>query len=131
MSDGAADRQETVLAVLQLHGEYARRMDSRYADGLSRLFTEDGSFSREEGDTTGRAALVEFAEASPVGIHVSGVPMVEVRPDGTVTAECNFVFVNPGTRRITTGWYVDTLVPGGDALLFARRRVELRGRIEL
>jgi hypothetical protein len=131
MSDGGADRQETVLAVLQLHGEYARRMDSRDADGLSRLFTEDGSFSREEGDTTGHAALAAFARESPVGIHVSGVPTVQTRPDGTATAECNFVFVNPGTRRITTGWYVDTLVPGGDGLLFARRRVELRGRIDL
>ena len=31
----------------------------------------------------------------------------------------------------TTGWYVDTLVPRGDELRFARRQAELRGRLDL
>jgi hypothetical protein len=121
----------TVVAVLQLHAEYGRRMDGGDAEGLARLFTEDGVFSFEETDTTGREALAEFARRSPVGIHVGGAPAVEAGPDGTVVARSNFVFVSPENRRITTGWYVDTLVPGPDGLLFARRRAELRGRMDL
>ncbi|SEO82675.1 nuclear transport factor 2 family protein [Trujillonella endophytica] len=121
----------TVLAVLQLHAEYGSRMDGGDPEGLARLFTEDGVFSFEETDTIGWAALADFARASPVGIHVSGAPTVEAGPDATVLTRCNFVFVSPENRRITTGWYVDTLVPGGDGLLFARRRAELRGRMDL
>ena len=34
-------------------------------------------------------------------------------------------------RRTTTGSYADVLVPGGDGLRFARRRVEVAGRVDL
>ena len=70
----------TVVAVLALHAEYGSRMDGGDAEGLARLFTEDGVFSFEETDTTGWAALAEFARNSPVGIHVAGAPTVEAGP---------------------------------------------------
>jgi hypothetical protein len=125
------DRQGILADVLQLQADYARLIDAREAEPWSRLFTDDGVLIREEGPVEGRADLVTFATESPVGVHLSGVPSLEARPDGTVHATSHFVFVNSGTRRITSGTYHDTLVPGGEGLVFARREVDVRGRIEL
>jgi hypothetical protein len=125
------DRQEVLADVVQLQADYARLIDAREAESWSRLFAEDGVLVREEGPVEGRAELVTFAVESPVGVHLPGVPSLDLRPGGTVSATSHFVFVNSGTRRITSGTYHDTIVRGEEGLVFARREVEVRGRIEL
>jgi hypothetical protein len=131
MTETVQTEASTVVAVLQLHAEYARRMDGRDAEGWSRLFAGGGVFSTASREVTDPAELVAFAQTSPVGIHLAGVPTVAPQADGSVNSESNFIFVDPAKRRIVTGSYDDTLVPGGDGLRFARRRVLVLGMVDL
>ncbi len=128
---GDPDRALVLADVVQLHAEYARLIDARDLPAWSRLFTEDGELVHAAGTVTGRDALVRFAEDSPVGAHLPGLPAVEPQPDGTVLAVAPFVFVNAGTRTVVAGTYRDHLVCGDRGLRFSRREIEARGRLEL
>jgi hypothetical protein len=121
-----------VLAdVVQVHAEYARLIDARDLSGWSRLFAEDGELVSVAGTVTGREALVRFARDFPAGGHLPGLPTVEPQPDGSVLALASFVFIDAAARTVVAGAYRDHLVPGGPGLLFRRREIESRGRLEL
>ena len=127
---GDVERAVVLADVVQLHAEYARLIDARDLPGWSWLFPEDGVLVHAAGTVTGRDALVRFAEEAPVGAHLPGLPAVEPQADGIVLAVAPFVFVNAATRTVVTGTYRDRLVRGDRGLLFSRRVIEARGRLE-
>jgi SnoaL-like domain len=120
-------RRDVVLAAVQLSADYARLIDGRDAAGFSELFTPDGCLDLGRRQVLGRPALLRFAEASPVGVHVAGLPsLTDSGTEEGVTCESAFVFVNTATGAIVAGWYRDELAWDGDRLIFVRRLIDMR-----
>jgi 3-phenylpropionate/cinnamic acid dioxygenase small subunit len=123
--------REALADVVRLLADYARLIDAGEAEPWSRLFTEDGIFVQGgvSGEVAGRADLVAFAEAAPVGVHVAGIPSFDRLEDGTLDVTSNFVFVGAENQQILAGVYRDRMVPTPGGLLFARREVVVRARV--
>jgi hypothetical protein len=114
--------------VWTLLGNYARFVDGRDAAAWSRLFAEKGVLQVGDREIVGRAALEEFGANSAAGVHLQGVPGVEVGSDGTFRVTSNFYFINAGTGALLAGEYRDLLERSADGLVFTRRAIDMRAR---
>ena len=126
----AAAEGDDLAAVLpelwNLLGEYARLVDNRQAAEFSRLFGTRGVMVLPDREVSGEAGLTEFAANSPRGVHVQGVPTVQRRPDGTLVASSNFIFINAVTYNLSSGEYRDEVRAEDGRLVFARRVIVSR-----
>ena len=75
----------------------------------------------------GRDALREFVAQTPRGVHITGLPSIEV---GSVeaTSVSSFIFHNGDTAAIISGYYHDRIALVDGHLKFKERRVEIIGR---
>lgn len=119
---------ELLAAVWNLMGDYARFVDGREAAAWSRLFGEAGVLAVGKREFSGSEDLERFGAQSAPGVHVQGIPTVEVRPDGSIHATSSFVFVNAATSALVAGEYRDDIVRSAEGLVFARRQIEMRAR---
>jgi hypothetical protein len=122
-------QEPTLSAVIHLLAEYVRRMDARDTRAWSELFLPDGVLALADREVVGRPDLQAFAEASSVGVHLNGLPSVGRVERGGVAVTSNYVFLDPDTRRVLMGTYVDWMVLHESGLLFGRREVTSRGRL--
>ena len=114
--------------IQQLYIKYSRAIDAGDAEGYADTFTADGVF----GNSTGRAALIEFAK----GFHESNQGrtrpwnneiLIEPTAEGA-DGSCYLSLYNTGTRPQTlmvTGIYRDKLVKTSSGWRFKSRTVEV------
>jgi hypothetical protein len=105
MNDVAADRAE----IVDLLALYCHRLDHADHDGWVDLFTPDGRFEVYGRSFDGAAGLLRMAEGAPPGLHLAGVPLIELGGD-EATVQQSFLFVDQVTRETRIGWYDDVVV---------------------
>jgi len=130
MTNAQVEELSSVLPALwNLLGAYARAVDSRDTAAVARLFGHgSGTLALPDRDVTGDSALADFVEQAPRGVHVQGVPTVELVTDGALHVTSNFVFVNAVTYALTSGEYSDEIRQGEDGLFFAHRAITIKIR---
>ncbi|WP_405182627.1 nuclear transport factor 2 family protein [Nocardia sp. NBC_01377] len=117
-----------VIAVHGLLARYGSLIDQRHAQAWSELFVPDGRLEiANRAPIQGRQGLAAFAENSPVGTHLTGIPELVVS-GSVILATSTWIFLDrraPGSR---SGIYRDEILlpsqPGG-APLFICRGIEI------
>jgi len=105
------------LELMDLYARYSRAFDDGDAESVARLFTEDGSFTREGAPPVrGRAALVEMARAAatraPGNRHIVSGALVEPS-DGGATGTAYVLVLNvraDAVSLVAMGRYHDQFV---------------------
>ncbi len=115
----------TAYAVSSLLAEYCATMDSGRFDEWVELFLTDGRLELPPAVIAGHAKLTRFAERAPVGIHVSGLPLLATTPD-SISSVCSWVFVERATGTAMAGYYYDDIVWAGGRYRFRARRVAMQ-----
>lgn len=129
VSDGEGVRDEPVLRAedaLEIHGllaEYGLAADECRFEDWARLFTPDGEMCSPSRTVRGFDALLRFISSSQEGLHLSGLPRVEVSAD-RATATTPFLFVTH-EGQVRRGIYEDTLRHTGEGWRIERRRGRL------
>ncbi len=119
-----------IVAIHTVLAGYGRLIDTRNAYDWARLFAADGRLEIVGHEPhIGHEALRAFAENSPVGTHLTGIPEIERLRSGEVSCVSTWLFRNRVDGGIKTGFYRDVLVrdPATDELLFAHRLIEMAG----
>jgi hypothetical protein len=114
-------------AVLQLLASYGETIDHRDADRWCDLFTIEGVFRFAGREVRGQDRLRIYAAQSPQGIHVIGLPSLEVSSD-RVHATAAWIFHNADTGSVLSGYYHDEIVVHDGVARFAVRDVRLAFR---
>jgi hypothetical protein len=118
----------TSWSVISLLGEYCNRLDHQRWEDWADLFVSDGRMELLDGDGSvtiaGRDRLIRFAERSPRGVHVSGVPAL-TESVGVLRSVSSWTFLNFVTGEQLVGYYHDEFVDTPAGLRFLLRRVEM------
>lgn len=126
-----ASTADSEAARATLH-RYARAVDTRDEEALAEVFTTDVTFERVDGLREGRDAVLSFYRTvfdGPVvwSKHMITNVLVEPRGDGlAVTAYFQAVSRTAGDAIAVLGEYDDLLVPDGDGLRIARKRIDVQ-----
>lgn len=107
------ERADAERAITRLLAEYAARLDRREDDAWLELFAPDGEFHVYGRVFRGATELAGITRDAPGGLHLSGVPVVDVGVDDDedrATARQSFLFVDQDTRAERIGYYDDDLV---------------------
>lgn len=87
--------------------------------------TDDGTFEAFGRTYAGRDGLTKMATSAPGGVHLGGLPMIDLDGD-RATVRQSFVFVEAAGHELRIGWYDDEVVRVGGRWLFRRRRTTFR-----
>jgi hypothetical protein len=111
------DREE-ITDLLARYGSLLDRGDHKaWVD----LFTAEGSFEVFGRSIEGRQGLMRMAESAPGGVHLGGLPVIEL--DGDVAqVQQSFVFFDQHTHEVRIGWYDDVIRREGKRWRFDVRR---------
>lgn len=113
--------------IMQLTARYNHAYDERDADGWASCWTEDGQFTRANGEQVqGRSALVELCRNAAVkGRHLTSDYVIDVYGD-TATQRCYLQYLDRENdfARVMFATYHDQLVRRDGAWLFAARRAD-------
>jgi ketosteroid isomerase-like protein len=115
-------------AIRELMHAYCFRCDTRDADGLAALFTEDcvwdgGPFGRKNGPEELKQFLLASVGAQHRIRHITANEIISVDGD-SASASCYFVVLRLGEGRpetYFTGFYDDKFVKRGGKWLFRER----------
>lgn len=111
--------------IMQLTARYNHAYDERDANGWVNCWTEDGSFTRSNGqEVRGRSALAELCgNATVKGRHVTSDFVIEVDGD-TATQTCYLQYLDRENdfRLILFAVYQDQLVRRDGQWLFRARK---------
>jgi hypothetical protein len=114
-------------SVISLLGEYCNMLDHQRWDDWADLFVSNGRMELldAKGSSTiaGRDRLIRFAEKSPRGVHLSGVPAL-TNFAGALRSVSSWTFSNLATGEQLVGYYHDEFVDTPGGLRFLVRRVE-------
>ncbi|MBB3052052.1 3-phenylpropionate/cinnamic acid dioxygenase small subunit [Prauserella isguenensis] len=131
-----ADPAGAEAARATLH-RYARAVDNRDEAALALVFTEDVAFERVDGLREGRDTVLAFYRTVFGGPtvwskHMVTNVLVEPHRDGlAVTAYFQAVSRTADDAIAVFGEYDDLLVPGGDGLRIARKRIDVQQTFDL
>jgi hypothetical protein len=98
-----------VQALTTLLANYGTRLDRGEHEAWLDLFTDDGRFLVFGRSFDGRAGLAKMATTAPQGLHLTGLPVFDVRGD-EATAQQSFLFVDQASGAQRIGFYDDELV---------------------
>jgi SnoaL-like domain len=85
------------------------------------LFTAEGCFEVFGRSFHGREGLMHMAETAPGGVHMAGLPVIDLDGDAAVVQQ-SFVFFDQYTHEVRIGWYDDVMRREGERWRFERRR---------
>jgi hypothetical protein len=111
------DRDE-ITDVLARYGSLLDRGDH---EAWVDLFTAEGSFEVFGRSFVGRQGLMRMAEMAPGGVHLAGLPVIELEGDAARVQQ-SFVFFDQHTHEVRIGWYDDVMRRQGQRWRFDRRR---------
>lgn len=118
--------------VIQLLADYCRFVDHRDAASWVDLFAEGGVMVVRDRHVSGSDELKAFAESSPTGVHITGLPAVEAAEDpSTLRVTSSWSFSRADGRAVSAGYYHDTVIDDGSAARFLVRQVEMIGSLSL
>lgn len=116
----AEDRAE----IQNLLAEYCLAADQeRFAD-WARCYATDGEMHAFRRVWKGRQELEEFISNAPLGIHLCGLPRIELDGD-RASAGLPFVFFTRDRQVFSMGFYDDDLVRCSDGWRIASRRIDM------
>ncbi len=118
----------TSWPVISLLGEYCNRLDHQRWEDWADLFASDGRMELYDGNVpatiAGRDRLIRFAQRSPRGVHVTGLPVV-TDVDGVLRSVSSWTFLNFATGQQLVGYYHDEFIDTTAGLRFLLRSVEM------
>ncbi|HEY8527288.1 MAG TPA: nuclear transport factor 2 family protein [Acidimicrobiales bacterium] len=106
----AASPSDEQLAIGQVLARYCLYLDRQDIDGWVGLFTSDGVYEVYGRTWEGHDGLRAMAEAAPPGLHLGGVPVIELTGPGRATAHRNLLFVPLDDQPHRRALYTDDLV---------------------
>jgi hypothetical protein len=113
---------DDVQAITTLLASYAVRLDRGQHEAFADLFADDARFFVFGRSFDGREGLLKMATTAPAGLHLAGLPVLDVRGD-EATVEQSFLFVDAVTGGQRLGFYDDEIVRTPDGWRFRTRRV--------
>jgi 3-phenylpropionate/cinnamic acid dioxygenase small subunit len=111
------DRDE----ITDLLARYGSLLDRGDHEAWVDLFTAEGSFEVFGRSFQGRQGLMRMAETAPGGVHMAGLPVIEL-DDDTARVQQSFVFFDQHTHEVRIGWYDDVVQREGEGWRFEKRR---------
>jgi SnoaL-like domain len=118
----------TSWSVISLLSEYCNMLDHQRWEDWADLFASDGRMELHDGNApasiAGRDRLIRFAERSPRGVHISGVPAL-TDSAGVLRSVSPWTFLNLATGQQRVGYYHDEFIDTPAGLRFLLRRVEM------
>jgi hypothetical protein len=111
------DRDE----ITDLLARYGSLLDRGDHEAWTDLFAAEGSFEVFGRSFQGHQGLMRMAEAAPGGVHLAGLPVIEIEGD-TAVVQQSFVFFDQLTHDVRIGWYDDVMRRDGERWCFERRR---------
>jgi hypothetical protein len=94
--------------ITTLLAQYGNHLDRGDHEAWVQLFTTDGEFLVYGRSFAGHDGLRRMALGAPPGLHMAGLPLVQVDGD-QATAQQSFLFVDQVTRETRIGFYDDVL----------------------
>jgi 3-phenylpropionate/cinnamic acid dioxygenase small subunit len=116
---------EDYIAINNLLSEYALASDeSRYED-WARLFGEDGEMHAFRRVWKGFDELVSFISAAPEGIHICGLPRIDIQGD-RADATVNFAFLRFEDKQVwSMGHYINELVKTSEGWRYKTLKIKI------
>lgn len=111
------DRDE----ITDVLARYASLLDRGDHEAWVDLFTADGSFEVFGRSFQGNEELTRMAETAPGGVHMAGLPVIEVDGDAAMVQQ-SFVFFDQHTHEVRIGWYDDVMRREVERWRFERRK---------
>ncbi|QTJ66004.1 nuclear transport factor 2 family protein [Rhodococcus sp. ZPP] len=117
---------DDLMEIQQLLARYAVNMTKGDVEGVTGVFTADGTYSAF-GDAFPLDQFPELVAAAPKGLFMTGTPLIELSGD-TATGTQPLCFVDEATHDMRIGYYNDTYARTTDgwrlrtrAMTFIRR----------
>jgi hypothetical protein len=107
--------------ITDLLARYGSLLDRGHHAAWVDLFTEDGSFEVFGRSFKGGGGLMRMAETAPGGVHMAGLPVIEIDGDAAVVQQ-SFVFFDQQTHEVRIGWYDDVVRRQDGTWRFEKRR---------
>lgn len=124
MSEDRLNKIADELAIRRVLDEYCLRLEiSRFEEWLD-LFTEDTVYDVFRQSLRGRQEVAAMLSQAPHGVHLPGAARIELQGDRAETVQ-SYLFIPTNDDRWNAGWYLRTLVRGGDDWKIARTRVKI------
>lgn len=115
---------EDLQAIQNLLADYCLTADECRFEDWADLFGEDGEMYAFRRSWTGKDVLVGFLSNAPEGVHLNGLPKVDLDGDRADVVS-NFVFFTHDQVVGSMGIYRDEVVRTGDGWRFKRRAIEM------
>ena len=109
-------------AITDLLARYCAALDRDDVDTVASLFTADSTYHVFGRTLDGPDALRALLVDAPKGLHLGGLPVIELRGD-RANVQQNLVFVAAVTQEIRLVLYDDEVVDTPDGWRFRSRRV--------
>lgn len=134
------DEMMARLSIQDTLAQYVRWADAGRAEAFAGVFAEDGVYTLPDRVCKGREAIAGFLQemAATFSAHLSGgrirhhVSSVFIELQGPDVAKASAYFIAVGPHGPDHwGNYRDRLIRVGDRWLFAERRVQIDGRLNV
>jgi hypothetical protein len=100
-------RTDDIVEISQTLARYAVTITQGDIDGLTEVFTPDGSYSAF-GDTYPLSEFPDLVAAAPKGLFLTGTPAVEFTGEDSATGTQPLCFIDQSTHDMRIGYYNDT-----------------------
>jgi ketosteroid isomerase-like protein len=114
------------VQIIDLLARYCLALDRHDLDAWVSLFTEDARYEAFGRTFDGHAGLRAMMEGAPRGLHLGGLPLINVDGD-TATTTQNALFVDAVSQQSRLVIYTDDLVRVEHGWRFRRRRTQFIG----
>jgi hypothetical protein len=116
---------EDYIAITNLLAEYALASDECRHEDWARLFAKDGEMHAFRKVWKGYEELVSFISAAPEGIHICGLPRIDIQGD-RADVTVNFAFLRFEDKKVwSMGLYINELVKTADGWRYQTLKIKI------
>lgn len=116
---------EDYIAITNLLSEYTLASDESRHEDWANLFAKDGEMHAFRKVWKGHDELVSFISAAPEGIHICGLPRVDIKGD-RADVTVNFMFAQFEDKKIwSMGLYVNELVKTAEGWRYQTLKIKI------
>jgi len=108
-------------AITNLMARYCLFLDRDDIETWVSLFTEDGSFEAYGRSFDGHRRLGKMISAAPKGLHLGGLPLIEMLDSDRARTEQNLLFIDRESGVSRSAVYRDEVVRTGDGWKIRKR----------
>ncbi len=114
------------VAIVDLLARYCITLDRHDVDAWVGLFTEDARYEVYGRSFDGHDGLRRMIDAAPRGLHLGGLPVIEMLGDGRARSTQNLYFVPSSGDTPRCSLYTDELVRTEHGWRLASRRCQFQ-----